>query len=66
MSRSGIHPLLMCWEEERRKAMSYFQKVDDSEPSVPESDILRSFQRAKLEEEKQAALEARINLLSLK
>ena len=66
MSRSGIHPLLMCWEEERRKAMPYFQKVDDSEPSVPESDILRSFQRAKLEEEKQAALEARINLLSLK
>ena len=66
MSRSGIHPLLMCWEEERRKAMPYFQKVDDSEPSVPESDILRSFQRAKLEEEKKAALEARINLLSLK
>ena len=66
MSRSGIHPLLMCWEEERRKAMPYFQKVDDSEPSVPESDILRSFQRAKLEEEKQTALEARINLLSLK
>ena len=35
MSRSGMHTLLMSWEEERRKAMPYFQKVDDSEPSVP-------------------------------
>ena len=52
MSRSGMHPLLMCWEEERRKAMPYFQKVDDSEPSVPESDIIKNLLRVKLEEEK--------------
>ena len=61
-----MHPLLMCWEEERRKDMPYFQKVDDSEPSVPESAIHRSLLGAELEEEIQAAVEARRNLLILK
>ena len=54
MPERGVHPLLMWWEEERRKVENKAQERFDAQMTGLESPQRKRFLRAEAEEETQA------------
>ena len=54
MARSDVHPLLMWWEEERRKVENKTLERFDAQMTGLESPQRKCFLRAEAEEETQA------------
>ena len=57
MARRDMHPLLMCWEEERRKVENKALERLDAQMTGLESSQHKCFLRAEAEEEVQAKAE---------
>ena len=54
MAERDLHPLLMWWEEERRKVANKALERFDAQKTGPESRQPKRFLRAEAEEETQA------------
>ena len=54
MSRKGMHPLLMWWEEERSNVVNKALERHDAQMTGHESPQHKRFLRAKAEEKSQA------------
>ena len=54
MSRKGMHPLLMWWEEERSNVVNKALERHDAQMTGHESPQHKHFLRAKAEEQSQA------------